>query len=195
MQTGGWNQGSTPDPYAATSRPVHDYRDAGSARQAPAPIVYRTGPHPGETPYAPFLARFGAWLIDGVIIGAMLVLVWMAVALVGAAAGAVAGGELAEFVVMVWTILGLPLIVIVPLLYHLFLETGPAQATLGKQLLGLRLVNLQGGTISKGQSVGRYAVAAFLSGSFLGFGYLLALFTDRKQALHDLLANTVVLRR
>jgi uncharacterized RDD family membrane protein YckC len=59
--------------------------------------------------------------------------------------------------------------------------------------LGIRVTDLDGGRISFGRATGRY-FGKILSGLILGIGFLMAAFTERKQALHDLLAGTLVVR-
>jgi uncharacterized RDD family membrane protein YckC len=63
--------------------------------------------------------------------------------------------------------------------------------TLGKMALQIRVVNMDGGPLSFGQSVGRY-FATFLSALILGIGFIMAGVRADKRALHDLLAGTRV---
>lgn len=63
--------------------------------------------------------------------------------------------------------------------------------TLGKMALQIRVVSMDGGPLSFGQSVGRY-FATFLSGLILGIGFVMAGIRSDKRALHDLLAGTRV---
>lgn len=63
--------------------------------------------------------------------------------------------------------------------------------TLGKMALRIRVVSLDGGPLSFGQSVGRY-FATFLSALLLGIGFIMAGVRPDKRALHDLLAGTRV---
>jgi uncharacterized RDD family membrane protein YckC len=77
--------------------------------------------------------------------------------------------------------------------YYVVQDAGRHQATVGKRTMGLILANMQSQRISYGQAFGRWA-AAFLSAP-LFLGYLLSLFTQRRQTLHDLIAGTVVLYR
>jgi uncharacterized RDD family membrane protein YckC len=65
--------------------------------------------------------------------------------------------------------------------------------TLGKMALQIRVVSMDGGPLSFGQSVGRY-FATFLSALILGIGFLMAGIRSDKRALHDLLAGTRVER-
>lgn len=66
-----------------------------------------------------------------------------------------------------------------------------AGATLGKRLLGIRLVGPDGARPSMARSAARTALAG-LSVGLLGLGVLLAFFTRSGRALHDLLARTWV---
>jgi uncharacterized RDD family membrane protein YckC len=63
--------------------------------------------------------------------------------------------------------------------------------TLGKMTLQIRVVSIDGGPLSFGQSVGRY-FATFLSALILGIGFVMAGVRSDKRALHDLLAGTRV---
>ena len=76
-------------------------------------------------------------------------------------------------------------------LYFAICESSRWQATLGKMALGIRVTDLQGGRISFLRALGRYA-GKFLSTAIILIGFVMAAFTARKQALHDLLANTLV---
>lgn len=76
-------------------------------------------------------------------------------------------------------------------LYFAFFESGGWMATPGKKLLKINVVDLNGSRISFKRATGRY-FAKFLSVMILGIGYLMAAFTRRKQALHDIIADTLV---
>ena len=83
----------------------------------------------------------------------------------------------------------LKFIVVFP--YFTLLESSRWQATLGKLLLGIRVTDLSGQRISFLRAAGRL-FGKTLSGQILLIGYLMAAFTEREQALHDLLASTIV---
>jgi uncharacterized RDD family membrane protein YckC len=78
--------------------------------------------------------------------------------------------------------------------YFSILESSPARATIGKAALGLFVGDLHGDPISFWRATMRYWLKAF-SSLLLMSGWLMAAFTPRKQALHDLLAGTLVLRK
>lgn len=78
-------------------------------------------------------------------------------------------------------------------LYFSICESQSWQATLGKKIVGIKVTDLNGQRISFARATGRYA-SKFLSYLTLGFGFLMPAFTKRKQALHDLVAETLVLK-
>jgi uncharacterized RDD family membrane protein YckC len=67
-------------------------------------------------------------------------------------------------------------------------------ATLGKRVMGLAVQGVDGRQLSFAQASIRWA-GRWASGLVLGLGYMLALFTDKRQTLHDLVAGTVVVQR
>ena len=78
--------------------------------------------------------------------------------------------------------------------YFALMESSPAQATLGKLALGVYVTDQNGDPISFIRASWRYW-AKLLSTWTLMIGWLLAAFTPRKRALHDVLAGTLVLKR
>jgi uncharacterized RDD family membrane protein YckC/Tfp pilus assembly protein PilE len=135
--------------------------------------------------YAGFWKRFAAFIIDyliavvlAMVIGGILGFIY------GAAAGTTSGAE-------VWGALaGLA----VWWLYYALMESSQQQATLGKMALGIRVTDQSGARISFGRATGRL-FAKLLSGMILMIGYLMAGFTARKQALHDMIAGCVVINK
>jgi uncharacterized RDD family membrane protein YckC len=80
------------------------------------------------------------------------------------------------------------------LLYYPILESSELQATLGKKACGLFVTDSRGRRISFGRAVLRY-IAKFVSALPLGLGFVLIAFSARKRGLHDLMVDTLVLRR
>jgi uncharacterized RDD family membrane protein YckC len=148
--------------------------------------------------YAPFFTRFFAFWIDEVLAGATGAAVIGLFAGLGSAmsllgmgtnsTGASLSGSL------LWMV-GLPLGILAYVLYFVKQETSLSQATVGKRMLGIRITNMSGGTIATGQSLGRLLVKNSFSGLLFSIGFLVAAFTERKQALHDLVASTLVVTR
>lgn len=81
------------------------------------------------------------------------------------------------------------------LAYRPVFESSPLQATPGKALMGLAVINeLDGGRISLKTAFVR-SLLTFVSGAFFCIGYFMAIFTQKNQTLHDLVAQTVVIRK
>lgn len=78
--------------------------------------------------------------------------------------------------------------------YFAWLESSPAQATVGKMALGLRVTDLDGRRIRWARATGRYW-ARWLSQLPSCIGFLLPLFTAKKQALHDMASGCLVLKK
>ncbi len=155
---------------------------------APAPI--------SELAYAGFWLRFLAYLLDYIAVVVSLVVLAFGVAIVvGIFLGA--AGSLEAMDEKQWEKLGEAIgqIMFLPawLVYYILLESSSWQATLGKKALGMKVVTLDGGRPSFGR-VTRRNVAKILSALLLLIGFLLAGFTEKKQALHDLLADCLVVR-
>jgi uncharacterized RDD family membrane protein YckC len=77
--------------------------------------------------------------------------------------------------------------------YTAGLTSSSLQGTLGKKVLGLKVVDLNGNRISFARASGRF-FASILSGLILGIGYLMAAFNPKKQSLHDQIAGTFVIK-
>jgi uncharacterized RDD family membrane protein YckC len=67
-------------------------------------------------------------------------------------------------------------------------------ATLGKMALGIKVTDMSGNPVSFARASGRY-FGKILSGLTLGIGYIIAGFSQQKQALHDILAKTLVVNK
>ena len=74
------------------------------------------------------------------------------------------------------------------------MESSSWQATLGKKVLNLRVTDMAGARISFGKATGRH-FAKLITGLIpLGIGFAMAGLTEKRQALHDMLASCLVLR-
>lgn len=151
-------------------------------------IALRSGPVagvPAPTVFAGFWIRVGAYLIDYVI---LTIAGFIAMFLLGLALGIFAG------VPSVGSGVGLFLAwFLFPWLYAALFESGPRQATLGKQAVNLKVTDLGGNRISFGRATGRY-FAEWITALTILIGYLMTAFTAKRQSLHDLIAGTVVVR-
>jgi uncharacterized RDD family membrane protein YckC len=91
------------------------------------------------------------------------------------------------------TPIGLATVIFAPWLYYALFEASAWQATPGKRMVGLYVTDLNERPITFARATIRN-VAKMLS-QILLIGYVLSGFTEKKQALHDILASCLVLRR
>ncbi|HZY35840.1 MAG TPA: RDD family protein [Mucilaginibacter sp.] len=79
------------------------------------------------------------------------------------------------------------------LFYHIVMECSPKQATYGKQIIKLKVCDMEGRQISFGRSAGRN-LAKLISGTIFYAGYWICFFTKQQQCLHDMMAGTLVMK-
>jgi len=190
--------GNCGQPLGAALRPP-----AGPIAAAPpgAPVVVLAPPV--HSPYAGFWLRFVAYVIDALMIGLVLgVLILIMVAIIGV--GTLRGNEGAfdepdkfffapaviSFVIGIFV-----LATCGTWLYYALLESSIHQGTLGKMALGLIVTDMQGRRVTFARASGRF-FAKIITGLIpLCIGYIMAGFTEKKQALHDLIASCLVLKK
>jgi len=83
--------------------------------------------------------------------------------------------------------------IVIGWLYFTLMESSNKQATVGKIALNMRVTDLAGNRISFARATGRY-FGKYLSMMIFMIGFLMAAFTSKKQALHDVLADTLVVK-
>lgn len=88
---------------------------------------------------------------------------------------------------------GLPLIPIAKFIYGSVAEASEKQGTIGKRLLNIKVTDIFGARLSLGNSYRRNAAKVF-SVATLFFGYLYSFLNKKQQCLHDVLANTLVIK-
>lgn len=81
--------------------------------------------------------------------------------------------------------------IVLAIAYYAGMHASTHQATLGKMAVGIKVVDDNGGRISFGRAVLRI-FATILSAIIFLIGYIMAAFTERKRALHDILCSTLV---
>ncbi len=154
------------------------------------------------SPYAGFWLRVVAHLIDDLLLGIGIgILVMIGVAMVGVdSILSMAESMNGDDFQMPGAIISAILLVsfaslVLAWLYNAGMESSQHQGTLGKMALGLIVTDSQGRPIGFGHASGRY-FAKIITGLIpLGIGYAMAGFTEKKQALHDMIAGCLVLRR
>jgi uncharacterized RDD family membrane protein YckC len=175
-------------------------QEVGSS--GPSPAVQVNAPVSAPKGYAGFWLRFVAYLIDGFILSIPFGLVAIALIFLFGGFSLLARRNPTAppdpaFVGSFF--LGILLVslffVIVQWLYFAGMESSARQATFGKAAMSLRVTDLKGRPLTFGHATGRF-FAKIVSGLVpLAIGYIMAGFTEKKQALHDMIAGTLVLRK
>jgi uncharacterized RDD family membrane protein YckC len=113
--------------------------------------------------------RFAALFIDNILLAII-------VGFVGARGGWLAGSSVAF---------------VIGALYHWYMLTANNGQTLGKRLMGIRVISAKGGKISDVDALLRY-VGYSINGLLFGLGWLWAFFDEQRQGWHDKMARTYV---
>ncbi len=143
--------------------------------------------------FGSFGERFLAIVIDTLILG-------FAGFIIGAIFGGVIGlvlgimGSSEEAIEEIAGNVGLLLGLTLNWLYFTILESSTWQATFGKKNLSLNVTDLNGNRITFGRANARYW-SKFISTIILGIGYIMAAFTEKHQALHDMIGGTFVMKK
>lgn len=157
-----------------------------------------SGQHPVATAPAGrpagFWIRFVAYILDGLILGLVAAVMVAIFAAIAAVSGKTADGDPPAAIVLLGVLMVLAY-VLMCWLYEALLTSSERGATLGKRALGLRIVRADGVRLSFGRATARYFLKVIVTPMVpLGIGYMLAGWTSGKRALHDLMADTLVVR-
>jgi uncharacterized RDD family membrane protein YckC len=180
----GWQQqpGYTPPP-GYGQQPPYGQPPYGQPPYGQPPYGQQPGyGYSAYSRYAGFWRRFVAIIIDGIIVGIIgsifrFLLLGAVLDSPGRAAAASALYALFSLVIQ-W-------------LYYTLMEASSNQATLGKMALGIVVTDLEGRRISWGRANARYW-SKIISAVIFMIGFIMAGFTEKKQALHDMIAGTLV---
>lgn len=164
-----------PDPYAAPRAPVAGAEGTFVASNDVVP--------------AGFVRRFAALFLDQLILAVPLFALAMLLGLATGMSNQANGEPNVAFVLLFYLVWFVVLV-----LYYAGQESSVHQATLGKRALGIKVVDRDGRRLSFAHAVARWFAAA-LSYATLYIGFLMAAFTERKTALHDLVSGTQVVDR
>ncbi len=197
------------DSYAPPSTPGVLASDAvvvaGGGYAAP-PVVAgypQTPSYAYTVVYAGFWLRVLAYFIDTAILGIFAVPILIGAAMAMGIGGVIANlphndGPFANGMPPVFALF-LTVCIFVGVfgtwLYFAFLESSEWQGTAGKKVLGLIVTDLQGHRVTFARASGRHFAKIVTSFIPLGIGYAMAGFTEKRQALHDMIASCLVLRK
>lgn len=131
-----------------------------------------------ELEYAGFWSRVAALIVDNAV-----------VTIFGLALLIAAGLLIGEGAVVIANLL----YIVIAILYWPLMESSERRATIGKQLLGIQVVDMGGAQLNFVRALLRN-LAKIISSLPFGLGFLLAAFTAKKQALHDMITKCLVVR-
>lgn len=170
---------------------------AASTMNAP-PVAYPPVSVAQPIGYAGFWLRFVAWLIDAIILWFVSFFITLPIVAESGLRNVLLNHppqtpeEMLAFMGTFSKIIVLG--IVVKWLYYALLESSSWQATIGKKTLGLEVTDMAGHRISFGRATGRF-FGKIISGFILMIGYIMAGFTAQKQALHDMMAGCLVMRK
>jgi|GEM_PF-1567063 len=166
--------------------------------------------------YAGFWKRFIAYLIDETLITTSLFMLSIPFFIILGAMGAISPGFFDEYgehsltsfqfsadvyqdealgVFVIFMFFGMFILsLLIHWLYFALMHSSAKQATVGKLALSIKVTDMEGNRIGFGKATGRN-FSKIISGLILNLGYIIAAFTEKKQALHDMIAGTVVINK
>jgi uncharacterized RDD family membrane protein YckC len=154
----------------------------------------------GPVVYAGFWRRYAASMIDGLIFGAIIVVLMLVLFGIGGVGmraftypNSMSGGFAIAFLLVFYV---LP--IVLQAVYFTWMHASEGQATLGKRAVGIKVAS-RGERLTMGRSFGRWAAYFFLNLFSCGLttlvsGFMVGL-TERKQGLHDMMVDTTVVDR
>lgn len=156
------------------------------------------------TTYAGFWLRFVAFIIDTIIVYVIQAFVFvpflgflgLSIAVRSQDYENMSDAEVVGLVGMIIATMGIAALIssALGILYGAFMESSKYQATVGKLALGLRVTDIDGQKLDFVKALLRN-LGKLLSTCIFLIGYLMAAFTEKSQALHDMLASTLVVKR
>jgi len=171
----------------------------GGAAAIPAHAGYAAVP---RVEYAGFWLRFLAFLIDNVVMGIAFVLILIPLIFLTGLGGFIGTihpdedfNDVGIFMLIGLIFLAATVSLVFTWLYHALMESSEWQATVGKKVLGLVVTDMAGQRVSFWRATARHFAKIITNMVPAFIGYIMAGFTEKKQALHDMLAGCLVLRR
>jgi uncharacterized RDD family membrane protein YckC len=177
-----------PTPPTQATPPTPPAAPPGQTPTWSAPVE-PTGPAPGYQ-FAPHGGRLIAYIVDVVIVTAVLIVMWMFVAIGAAFLGAADSSGATG-------ILGVLLVVFIILTFLISIGYFPFFWARGGQTPGMRAFHLRvvrdrdGGPIGGGTAILRL-IGYWISGAVFYLGFIWILIDSRRRGWHDLIAGTVV---
>ena len=152
--------------------------------------------------YAGFWLRFAAYILDQLILQTIIGLLMLPM-IFGMVAGVITAskevGDASKAIAIISVVMGFIAIlcvisIIIGWLYYAIMESSKHQGTLGKMAVGVIVTDIEGNRISFARATGRY-FGKIISTMTMYIGYIMAGFTVRKQALHDIMSDCLVVKK
>lgn len=144
-----------------------------------------------ERDYSGFWLRAVAGAIDLILSQAVIFVLIMLVGL--PVVFSIASTATEDEIELISNAIAYPLAIFLQWIYYTVPESSKWQATPGKKMLGLVVVDKDGQKIGFGRANARYW-SKILSVLILFIGYVMVAFTEKKQGLHDKIADTYVIK-
>lgn len=149
---------------------------------------------PSQTPgdfhgYAGFLKRVAAVIVDAVIVSIPFSIV---AGVFGSSFGARMSDDVSAAVgaTLMAKLIGLAMAWV----YFAAMESSQFQGTIGKLALGIKVTDTVGNRITFGRATGRF-VGRIISAIIFGLGFIMVAFTAKRQGLHDIMADCLVVNK
>lgn len=156
------------------------------------------------TSYAGFWLRFVAFIIDTIIIYVVQAFILVPLfAFMGFSFAVrsqnmenMSEAEAVGFATAMMATVGIASLIttVANLLYGTLMESSKYQGTVGKLALGLRVTDVDGQKLDFTKSLIRN-IGKLVSAFILFIGYIMVAFTEKSQGLHDIIANTLVVKK
>ncbi len=164
-------------PSGTYTAPIADYAEGEVSYHSVFPSVVSG---------AGFWKRFAAYLLDGLIMFVPQFILGFVMGEVLIVRGGMSENEVNPLAQLISAVLGW--------LYFALMESSSYQGTLGKLALGIKVTDVYGRRIGFDRATGRH-FAKIISAVILLIGFIMAGFTAKKQALHDMIAGCLVVNR
>lgn len=148
-------------------------------------LLHNSDMEQNKSLYAGFWLRLVAFIIDRLILGVVGYALGFALGFVYASVSGGANGS---------QILGYAITIVFTWLYYAGFESSKYQATFGKRIVGIYVTDMVSNRISFGTATARH-FSKIISWATLTIGFLMILWTPKRQGLHDKIAKTLVVKR
>jgi uncharacterized RDD family membrane protein YckC len=157
-------------------------------------------------PYAGFWLRFLAAILDALVLGIPVACIAVLAIALGFGAGFHNINPDDPPTAIIAAMIGFILLFVVAFavgewLYFALLEASSWQGTVGKKILGLYVTDVEGKRVSFGRASGRFCGGRLMrfvpgiGGLYFLVSCICAGFTEKKQALHDMIAGCLVMKK